>query len=157
MMRNVCISTNEISEMLRIFFAVGSNTGEAKLSERTSEAERAAREDGDPRPAVETMTMLDQTHSSSSSFENAPRSGIAKSRVKYANMESNNVENNNAAKQGVPCVSLRSRFASEFKSPRSPLGEIKVGARQYSFTHAFISQCQYPESCPVGLPFSDFH
>ena len=106
------------------------------------------------------MTMLDQTYSSSS-FENAPRSGIAKSRVKYATMESNNVENNNAlasaAKPGVPCVSLRSRFASEFKSPRSPLGEIKVGARQYSFTRAFISQCQYPESCPVGLPFSDFH
>ena len=94
------------------------------------------------------MTMLDQTYSSSS--------GIAKSRVKYATMESN-MENNNAAKPGVPCVSLRSRFASEFKSPRSPLGEIKVGARQYSFTRAFISQCQYPESCPVGLPFSDFH
>ena len=83
------------------------------------------------------MTMLDQTYSSSS-FEHAP-SGIAKSRVKYATMESN-VENKNAvsaAKPGVPCVSLRSRFASEFKSPRSPLGEIKVGARQSSFTHAF--------------------
>ena len=122
----------------------------AGLSERTSEAERAAREDGDPRPAVETMTMLDQTYSSSS--------GIAKSRVKYATMESN-MENNNAAKPGVPCVSLRSRFASEFKSPRSPLGEIKVGARQYSFTHSFRN-ANIPKairSAFLSLTFTDFH
>ena len=93
------------------------------------------------------MTMLDQTYSSSS--------GIAKSRVKYATMESN-MENNNAAKPGVPCVSLRSRFASEFKSPRSPLGEIKVGARQYSFTHAFIFAMPISRKLS-GRPFSDFH
>ena len=99
--------------------------------------------------------MLDQTYSSSS--------GIAKSRVKYATMESNNVENNNAlasaAKPGVPGVSLRSRFVSEFKSPRSPLGEIKVGARQYSFTHSFRN-ANIPKairSAFLSLTFTDFH
>ena len=65
-------------------------------------------------------------------------SGIATSRVKYMQADMENMEQafvegavaSVAAKKGVPCASLRSRFASEFKSPRrSPLGEIGLNER----------------------------
>ena len=79
--------------------------------------------------------------------ENMP-SGLATSRTSYAlnsvEKESNGLlmsSGKNAAKgaASVPCVSLRSRFAAEFKSKantpkspvRSPLGEIKVSPRPY--------------------------
>ncbi|UPR03235.1 reticulon-like protein [Chloropicon primus] len=99
----------------------------------------------------------------------SPPSGIATSRVKYATNRNNNndvYENENenvlchaktkanamTMNSTVPCVSLRSRFASEFKSPpRSPLGEIKEGRTSRRETPMRGT----PKKNGIGSPFVD--
>lgn len=60
------------------------------------------------------------------------RSGIDSGIASRVSMHSENESATKTMGKGVPCVSLRTRFAEEYKSPRSPLGEIKLNGNERS-------------------------
>ena len=83
-------------------------------------------------PTLENENLVQWNYSTSTGKKTTP-SGIATSRTKYASAQSIENEQGSFGKS-VPCVSLRSRFAAEFnsrtKSPRSPLGELKLNSQE---------------------------